>query len=653
MFVPRGLLPISVVFALVMAIASARAADNSPTDVRAEFQRAYVLASNSSDSTDADSARLREYMLYPYLEQLRIRRMLASATSNFAVIDLAVETFLRAHDKEAVSAELRRAWYASLAKRQEWERLLANYRDVNDATLQCYALAARVALKRFDGLQSAVIAAWSNAPESRQACDPAFNWLRSQSALTDSLIEMRARLALNAGNVAFGRQLIAMLPKNLAEPLDVWATLIEHPRIAIDAAISSPKKAIEPAALLDGWTRLVRGDAGAAMERYKPLTHARKLSVETASRFAVELALALAWNRRSEALDYFAKVRAADLDDRAAEWYARAALWNGNWKRAAAVIEAMSPTLRQQTKWRYWSARVAELRGKRDVARAQYSSLLTDDNYYAALAAGRLKKGYAPQPKALAINEEQVQTIAAQPTFLRARELLQYDVPEIRNYAYDEWRRGYASLDATARIQAIAVASLWGWYDQAILTAAQQNQFDDYELLYPHPFHSIVQEAADIVKLPSEIIYATLRQESLYRVDAQSSAGAKGLMQLVPDTARRTARRWTQISAVVGDPKNLFDPTTNIYIGAARLRDLVDRFDGKTPVALAAYNAGAVAVERWFPKSKIDVDIWVENIPYNETRVYVQRILWHSVVFGWLASHTEQNTVPWLTDIRG
>jgi len=119
-------------------------------------------------------------------------------------------------------------------------------------------------------------------------------------------------------------------------------------------------------------------------------------------------------------------------------------------------------------------------------------------------------------------------------------------------------------------------------------------------------------------------------------------------MQL--DTARRTARQWKQ---PLPDLADLFDPATNILLGAARLRTLLDKFDGQIPAALAAYNAGPNAVTRWLPGKPIDSDVWIENIPYGETRVYVQRILWHVLTFTWLHTKEAQQTKSWLTPIRG
>ena len=140
-----------------------------------------------------------------------------------------------------------------------------------------------------------------------------------------------------------------------------------------------------------------------------------------------------------------------------------------------------------------------------------------------------------------------------------------------------------------------------------------------------------------------------LRQESLYQPWAVSSAGAVGLMQLLPSTARITAKR-------EGLPRptreTLLEPGKNLPLGAATLEELIERFDGQVLLALAGYNAGPGAVRRWLPSRAMDADVWVENIPYNETRGYVQRIMWHSVVFQWLEDRQPEDAAAWLVEVR-
>ena len=179
--------------------------------------------------------------------------------------------------------------------------------------------------------------------------------------------------------------------------------------------------------------------------------------------------------------------------------------------------------------------------------------------------------------------------------------------------------------------------------------AARQGIFNDYELLYPRPFDAEVRQAARAERLPESLIYAVIRQESLFRVDARSSADALGLMQLLPETARRTA-------AATGLDKpsrsDLLVPAVNIRLGSAFLRRLLDRAGEQWPVAIAGYNAGPGAARRWLPDARMDTDVWVENIPFNETRAYVQRVHWHSLVFAWLAQAKPQDAARWLDGVR-
>jgi len=381
------------------------------------------------------------------------------------------------------------------------------------------------------------------------------------------------------------------------------------------------------------------------MRRFEAFTRARGLTEASASRYALALALALAWDRNPQALPYFDRVVPADLDDYALEWEARASIWNSDWRRLANTIAAMSDTQRGLTRWRYWAARAAEHNDDAKLARQLYESTLTDDNYYSIAAASRLGQAFAPHPERLVVDATQLKQIEQLPALVRARELFR---SEMRDPANQEWAYGYDMLPQPARPQAVQLASRWGWHEQAIITAAQLRLFNDYTLLYPQPFDREVRAAAELSKLPRELIYSVMRQESLYRIDAVSSAGARGLLQMMPDTARRTARAFKQPKP---SDDALFDPNVAIVLGAAHLREVLDRFGGQTIAALAAYNAGPNAAARWIPPQPVEADVWIENIPYNETRTYVQRIVWHNLVFNWLKSGEPQKAEGWLVAV--
>jgi soluble lytic murein transglycosylase len=643
--------PVSIAIALLgcalLPLSGARgAANDDPYEkVRATFQQAYADVDDPAAKRRPDSAALRSYPLYPYLQAARIRRALADAGDEIGSVDQRAQTFVTYHESDPVGRSVRRVWLASLAERGHWEQFLQQYReDLADDALECQSLTARIELERTADLAPLVARRWLT-PRSLPDCQRAFDWLRAQNALTPELIEQRGRMALKEGNSGFAREMAAFLPPERAAPLLQWAKLLEDPQRQIEALIAAPSTTVDNEALLAGWTRFTRGNRDLAMKRFEAFVRARGLDDSLASPYALALALALSWDRAPEALHYFKRVAPTDLDDYALEWQTRAAIWNGDWQLVANTVAAMSDTQRGLTRWRYWAARAAEHNGEAKLARQLYESTLPDDNYYSVAASSRLGQSFAPHPEKLVIDEVQLKEIGQLPALVRARELFRSDLRDLANL---EWAYGYEMLPQAARPQAVQLASRWGWHDQAIMAAALQRLFNDYALLYPQPFDRQVRAAAQLSKLPPELIYSVMRQESLYRPDAVSSAGARGLLQLVPETARRTASAWKQPRP---KPEELLDPNVAIPLGAAHLSELIDRFGGQTVAAIAAYNAGPNAAARWIPVQPVEADVWIENIPYNETRTYVQRIVWHNLVFNWLKTGEPQKADAWFVPV--
>jgi soluble lytic murein transglycosylase len=251
----------------------------------------------------------------------------------------------------------------------------------------------------------------------------------------------------------------------------------------------------------------------------------------------------------------------------------------------------------------------------------------------------------APHAESLERDDTVLDEIEAHSAYRRARELAAVG---LRSEATLEWQLGAAALEDSQRIQSIHLAAGHGLYDIAVATATRYGVFADYALLYPRPFGPAVEQAARNHGVAPNLLLALMRQESLFRSDAASGSGALGLMQLRPETAVRAAR-----AAGLPAPaaRDLFDPDTNLTVGSAHLKALMTEFGDRLPVALAAYNAGPAAARRWLPSNMLDADIWIENIPYNETRAYVRRVLWHRVVFDWLETGRAIDVEAWLEPV--
>jgi len=324
--------------------------------VRQEFREALAAASDGRPTeASADSEALRGYVLYAYVEDARLELALRQAArggyaGDMGPLDSRIEEFLARHGTEPVARGLRRQWLDSLATRSMWETYLQQYNAEVDTskTLGCHALVARTRLGRTEGLEQDIAATWLSPESLPDACDPAFDWMKERGRLTNELIEQRGRLALEAGEAGLARYLARSLPESSAAPLLQWASLIEQPAASIDALIANPARAVEPQALLAGWTRLARRDPDGAASRYPGLVQARKLDAAAASPYAIATGLGASWSRKPYALEFFARGQAQDFDDVAHEWHVRAALWSGDWSRVRSAIAAMPAKLREE-----------------------------------------------------------------------------------------------------------------------------------------------------------------------------------------------------------------------------------------------------------------------------------------------------------------
>ena len=629
---------------LAWAAIAAAQTEAGVTAVREQFRAAYAAAAIGLDAAGDDDA-LRAYVLYPYLRAARIERALARAEGSWHEADRAAAGFVAEAGDAPVARALRRAWLTSLARRGSWEAFLDRY-DAAAATpaLECEYFNARVARKDTGGLPAAIRARWLTGHRLPSECESAFQWLRDQGQLPAELVAQRVELLLDNGQAAFARVIAARLSREAAAPLLERAAFIERPARMLDVLTHDATREVPAAVVLEAWERLARNAPEEALLRYDALA-ARAPTREFGQELSLALAKGLAWSRKTEALAYFERVPSSALDAVGREWQVRAALWARDWNAVRAALAAMPAEQQAEWAWRYWAGRAAEQRGEAAAARGFYTAALGGDNYYSALAAARLDEPVVPRQEPIPLDADKVEAIAAADAFRRVRELV---LVGLRDLATAEWHYGYAELPEEQRLQAIHLAARWEIYDIAVALATSHGRFNDYTLLYPRPYEQQVAAAVQLTELDPHVLYGVIRQESLFRADAASPAGALGIAQLTPATARETARRW---QLPVPNRAELFDPTVSIAIGAARVAELLERFDKQLPVALGAYNAGETAAKRWLPGEAIDSDVWVENIPYNETRAYVRRVLWHSLVFRWLQTGRPQSAQPWLGEI--
>lgn len=596
------------------------------TAARAQFRIALDAVEKRQPLPEI-TQELRDYPLFPYLAAQQLRQSLDAPQAD---TDTNVAEFLKTYADQPMTRPLRREWWASLATREQWPRYLAEVpATVTDAAQQCSRFTGLLKTGSGPELNEDILKLWITGDSRPAACSFPFDWLKQQGQLTEERRARRARNALDAGNLDLAEMMIAGLPPENYRALAREARLLRDPARELPILIEMPEPGIPVDSVMVAWNKLIRGKPQDVEPYLYPLLQSQQIDPSRAGEFMRQIALGYSWNRDPAGMRYFLAVPDGTNNEASFEWRVRTALWIGDWPRAMDWISRMPADLAAQPRWRYWLARCTEMNGGHDAAEKIYLSLLDGNNYYAVLASVRLQAPLLPRAQPQPQDPEAQAKLAMNPALIRAREWYFQNRPEL---ARSEWNYALDGADKSTLVLAARIASGWGWQVQAIGTAARAAVFDDYALLYPRPWESQVRAGAQMTGIPSAWIYGVIRQESLYDPKAVSKRDAYGLMQLLLPTARSTSARWRMRAPSRDD---LFDPDTNVLIGSAELRDMSDKFGNRFMLALAAYNAGPTAVTRWLPAQPMDADVWIENIPFNETRAYVQKIMWHIAVFGW------------------
>ncbi|MFU8896722.1 MAG: transglycosylase SLT domain-containing protein [Gammaproteobacteria bacterium] len=622
--------PLTILALLLMCVAPAAA--GTLEDQREAFRAALPHAEAGNWSgVEPHLASLQDYPLLPDLRAAWLRSRLGR------VDDAEVRDFLDRYPEFGFSAGLRRQWAASLARRGAWERYLdlfeAHYADTRDAVLECHAFTARIRLDRTAGLEPAVLRRWLSPVSQAEQCDPAFAWLAQRGALGADVRRQRIDMALGAGQFQLARWLARPLGESAVAEVNRWERLHANPARHLAAPADWRDTESDRTLLLYGFDRLASADPAAAVRHWPEFRERFAFSAGERAQIDQRIALLHAWRHLPAAATLLDTLPAASHNELTRTWAVRVAIRTQDWEAVAATLAHLDPATAQEPVWRYWQARMLEATGRDPAARAIYSALATDRGYYSFLSADRLDADYNWQHEPTAVDETLLAALARRADVTRARELFETGQD---GHGRTEWQRALARLSAAERTQASVLAHRWGWYSRAISTASFAGLANDLELRFPLPWRALFEARSERAGISSAWAYGVARSESLFMPDVSSGAGAVGLMQLLPGTGRQTARR---AGVVYRGQQTLLDPGDNVALGTTYLAEMLARYDNHTILATAAYNAGPGRVDRWLPDTgAIPADAWIDSLPFNETRAYVQRVLASKAVFHWRMS---------------
>ncbi|MEN8176014.1 MAG: transglycosylase SLT domain-containing protein [Pseudomonadota bacterium] len=590
---------------------------------RADFLAAEnAYAKGRMDRYAALKADLTDYPLFPYLEYRELGEHLTPSERD------RISAFLKRHEDTPLAPRLRARWLSKLAHDKRWHDYIDFYDlEDDDTKRRCHYLTALIRTGRGKDAYPLVPEVWRYGKSQPPACDPVFKAWREAGYLTPDRAWERITLAMEAGQLSLAGYLRRYLPPADRKWVDAWVDIYRDPKKLAGHRLLKKDHAERRTIVAHGVKRLARYDPAAAVDLWNGYRKSLGFTEAEACPVDERLAIILEDDKNATSLRFFRELEPCRESDRLQEARIRGGLLHGDWEAVLTSIEQLPPESAGDDRWRYWKARALETTGRDEEARGIYTAVAGERSYYGFLAADRAGGSYRYDHTPLELPAQTVTATGRLPAMQRMRELYHFGrLPAARR----EWLSWVNNADTDTLMAAALLFERWGWLDRAIFTVSRANHWDDLAIRFPLRHKDEVMRYARLRNLDHGWVYGVLRQESAFMQDARSSAGALGLMQLMPRTAKQVARE-------LGQPRPsaraLLEPETNITLGTAYLRMMLDDFGGHRVLATAAYNAGPHRVRRWLPEEVLPADIWVELIPFRETRRYVQRVMAYAVLY--------------------
>ena len=616
-------------FAIVLAAASgllpfcAFAQAQNLDAQRPQIQAALQAAESGRFNASQYSPGLTAHPLYGWVEFADLKRDIDTLPTARA------QSFLKRYEGQAVADAFRGVWLPALSRRQDWPTLRAAWKPTSNVGLQCAELNARQALGKADAqwTQDAQKIWTSTGKPLPDSCDPVFALLGANGGLTPALRWERIDKAAAEQQPAVMRSAARGLPAADAALANDYAAFLGdvHTR-----ALGWPKTERSRKMAMYGLMRLAKTSPVTAETQLPQYAAALGMSEAERGKVLYEAAL---WTVASYEPDSARRLNAVPesaYDEKLHEWRVREAMARGDWRAALAAIRTMPKAQREDSRWRYFEARLAEKTGDNAEAQRLFREAAKSPTFHGFLAADRIDQNYALCAWIPNDGEAARIAVAKDPAIVRAMELWKLDRA---GWATSEWNSALARFDDTQRRLAVEVARDNGWFDRAVFSLGKNpDEQRLYELRFPlHHGVTIRREAAKNAIDPAWVA-AEIRAESVFNPKARSGANAMGLMQVLPSTGAATAK---SLGLPWGGANSLYDSDTNIMLGTAYLRQMENKY-GTPYVAIAAYNAGPAPTARWqSQRPNYDPDFWIETISYKETREYVARVLAFSVIYDW------------------
>ena len=587
-------------------------------DQRLIFQDAEKhLASADEQQFKSALSKLKNYPLYSFLEYRWLKKNLEHTD--------AIQSFLKQNGKTPYAGPLKKKWLIHLAETQQWRLFNKYYKLGKNSKLQCYYY---LDLYRRGQVKKAIKGAkklWLVGFSQPKVCDELFAIFAKSGGLTENVKWQRFILAIEKRNLSLAKYLKKSLTKKQQRIANLWLKVYQDPKQIRQAKSWPVKKSQQNKIFAFGMRRLIRKTPELALSLWQQKDKIPVLNQKQQLIINKRIGLALAYRKDKQAFKLLNKLDYKG--EKVRSWMIRAALSNQDWQAVNNALGQLTDKEKQQERWQYWQGRALLKLGDSKKGLSLFGNLAKNRSYYGFLAANYLQKNLNIGDSPILTNQALIEQFKQRPDFRAVKEFIFFDRD---TDAKRQWWHIVRRLKKPEILVASKTAEQQGWHNLAIFTVAKAKHWDDVKLRFPLIYTKQIETVAKRQSLASSIIYGLIRRESAFDKYAQSPVGARGLMQIMPATGKEIARdlkeKW-KTKAV------LFEPEINLNYGAFYYKKLLQRFN-HFALAAAAYNAGPHRVKRWLPSQKsLAADIWIETIPFTETREYVAAVLAYSLIY--------------------
>lgn len=594
----------------VIAPVSAPQSDASREQDEIFMQLRDAARKNDADKAAALAARLPNYAIPSYVDYYRLKPRLRDAANE------EIQDFLKRYDGSAIADRLRNDWLLELGRKRDWanfDRELPLFVKNDDYQVKCYALLSRAAKGQNVAAEARLLL--DNPPMYGEACAALVNQLVQSGQLTNNDLLAQLRLAGEMHATGPSRRTALLLGASDTRA----AQAVDLPAVAMARGVGKTRAEHEIYLVAIG--RMARTSlklATVALNR-----NASRLSAEESAIGWSNIALAASLALAPEAYDDWKRAARAPLTWNQLEWKTRIALRRGDWKTVRTTIESMSTQQHDEPVWTYWLGRALLAEGRREDAQALFRRIADQNSFYGQLAMEELGMQISIPPSAVPPTPAELAQVAANPGFRRA---LKFFSMRMRFEGTREWNWALNGFTERQLLAAAEFARQNDILDRMLSTSERTRTEFDYTQRFPAPHNDILHPTAQGLGLDQAWVYGLIRQESRFVSDAQSGVGAAGLMQVMPSTGKWVAEK---IGLTDYGHGMLSDIRTNIVLGTNYLNMVLNNADGSQVLATAAYNAGPGRARTWrgLLTAPMEGAVFVETIPFDETRTYVRNVM--------------------------